>query len=82
MPITFGNREQLQLMTSLVYRFIHSRLVVLGNKTGFRSGALCVLCVLKDSYPGGMRVELGWFVTHTRTFLTMDWKIERLIFGY
>lgn len=69
-------------MTSLVYRFIHSRLVVLGNKTGFRSGALRVLCLLKDSYLGGMRVELGWFVTHTWTFLTMDWKIERLIFGY
>ena len=56
--------------------------MVLGNKTGFRSGALRVLCLLKDSYLGGMRVELGWFVTHTWTFLTMDWKIERLIFGY
>lgn len=48
--------------------------MVLGNKTGFRSGALRVLCVLKDSYLGGIRVELGWFVTHTWTFLTM--KLE------
>lgn len=69
-------------MTSLVYRFIHSRLIDLGNKTGFGSGSLRVLCPLKDSIQGGMRIELGWLATHTQTYLTMDWKIERLIFCY